>query len=286
MRLITSKRERSGHSLARYLLWETANSGLIESSILYLHGRNVPWVFCLPSSAGCRQGCLICAMPQDNSPNLLDKHELWEIFEYSRMQVGGLGMFQVSFMGQGEPLLNRKNIFGFCADLCKSFPEATIGISTVGIAEGIRAMSFEKWAEQVKLQLSLHWWPPDKRKQIIPSEKEYPAEKALLESARFAKKWGKKCSLNCVLLRGINDGVDDAQQIAKIAANGPFYVKISEFNPHENCIYSAATEKQITKYCETIMENDVVVHRFRSIGTSIGAGCGQTKLSHERICTI
>ena len=284
MKLLTCKKQIDGYSSATYLLWETSDHNLVESSILYIHGRSVPWVFCLPSSVGCRFGCRICAMPKENSPALLEKSQLQEIFEYSiTTQRTEAEAFQVSFMGQGEPFLNTKNIFEFCSGLYKNFPCVTIGISTVGIADGIRALASEVWAKCVKLQLSLHCWPPEKREQIIPAERQYPVEKALFESIHFAKKWGRKCCLNCALLYGVNDSLEDAQHIAEIAANGPFYVKVSQFNPHSNCIFKPVSEEQVIRYCEIIAQNNIEVHQFRSIGTSIGAGCGQTKLVSERV---
>lgn len=286
MRLITSEKHTEGYSSATYLLWQTDSHDLVESSILYIHGRSVPLIFCLPSSVGCSIGCLMCAVPEDSSPRSLDGEELLRVFEYSRGQVEDKVKFQVSFMGQGEPLLNIQNIFKFCGYLYSEYPEATIGISTVGIAAGISALSDESWAHCVKLQISLHAWPPDRRKRIIPVENIYPAKHALSEAKRFGKRFKRQCALNCVLLDGINDSPDDAQQIAEVAADGPFYVKVSNFNPHNNCTFRASNSRQMDKYCEVLRAHDIEVHRFRSIGTTIGAGCGQTRLTHLEACSL
>jgi 23S rRNA (adenine2503-C2)-methyltransferase len=186
--------------------------------------------------------------------------------------------FQVSFMGQGEPLLNEDSVFEFCGELCRVCPEVIIGISTAGIAGGIAALSRQAWAEQVKLQISLHWWPANKRQKIVPAEVLYPVEDALCEARRMGKKWRKRYGLNCVLLDGINDSAEDAQRIAEVAASGPFYVKVSEFNPYEGCVFAPARYERVERYCEIVRANNIDVHRFRSIGTAIGAGCGQTRL--------
>lgn len=280
MRLLTSKKQIEGSSHATYLLWETDTHDLVESSILYINGRNVPLIFCLPSSVGCSLGCLMCAVPEDSSPRGLVTEELLRIFQYSLGQVEDIGKFQVSFMGQGEPLLNVQNIFEFCDHLYNQYPEVIIGISTVGIAAGIKALSYESWAQCVKLQISLHAWPPERRKRIIPVENIYPVKDALTEAKRFGARLKKKCALNCVLIDGLNDSLDDAQQITKVAADGPFYVKVSNFNPHPNCTFKASNSSQMDGYCTVLRTHNIEVHRFRSIGTSIGAGCGQTRLTH------
>lgn len=69
MRLIARKEAAEGASHATYLLWEKTEAGLIESSLLYIHGRRIPSVCCLPSTVGCPVGCLLCSMPLSPSPN-------------------------------------------------------------------------------------------------------------------------------------------------------------------------------------------------------------------------
>lgn len=287
MRLVFRTSEQIGHSSATYLLWETWAHGLVESSILYLHGREVPWVFCLPSSVGCSLGCRICAMPSTSSPEPLEKDDLIAVLRYS-IRYSRTPQFQVSFMGQGEPLLNVQNIFDFCAQLYRDFPQVTIGISTVGISTGIRALASQDWVERVKLQISLHALPKEKRSAIIPAENRYPVSEAILEVQKLCYRLRRRCALNCTLLDGINDSPHDAIQIAEIAANGPFYVKVSEFNPHRKCPFVPASSAHMDTYCQSLEANKVEVHRFRSIGTNIGAGCGQTRLSSsvQNDCSI
>lgn len=278
MKLLFRTSEQIGCSRATYLLWQTPDCNLVESSILYIHGRSIPWVFCFPTSVGCSLGCRICAMPRTSSPGHLVKDDLVAILQYSLRSLK-TPEFQVSFMGQGEPLLNAQNVFDFCNKLHRDFPQVTIGISTVGISAGIRALANQEWIDRVNLQISLHALPQEKRSSIIPAENRYPVSESILEAERLFRGLKRKCALNCTLLDGINDSVHDAMQIAKIASNGPFYVKVSVFNPHRKCPFMPASSKQVDTYCQVLEANKVEVHRFHSIGTSISAGCGQTRLS-------
>ncbi len=216
-------------------------------------------------------------MPRTRFPRHLGRDDLVEMLQYS-LRYLKTPKFQVSFMGQGEPLLNAQNIFDFCAQLYRDFPQVEIGISTVGIAAGIRALASQEWVERVKLQISLHALPQEKRVSIIPAEKKYPVIESILEAEKLCGGLKRKCALNCTLLDGINDSPYDAMQIAKIAVNGPFYVKVSMFNPHRKCLFMPASSKQVETYCQVLKANKVEVHRFQSIGTNIGAGCGQTRL--------
>ena len=278
MRLLSIKSETTRSSLAAYLLWRTIVGGLVESSTLYLPGRRIPWVVCMPSSVGCSMGCRICAMRQCASPRQLELHEFRYMLTCAREHFGIPAQYQVSFMGQGEPLLNTENVFQFCADLCKPNPLVVLGISTVGISAAIRALASQQWASRVKLQLSLHCWPSGKRERIIPAERKHPIARAISEGAYFADRSGNPCCLNVALLQGVNDSREDADNIAKCAQLGSFYVKVSDFNPHSSASFLPSSEVRAERFCRALRERGVCVHRFKSIGTSLGAGCGQTRL--------
>ncbi len=254
---------------------------MVESSVLFISDRAIPWVFCMPSSVGCQMGCRICAMPQSREPRPLTKQELWAILEHSLGMAGHIETFQVSFMGQGEPLLNTANVFDFCSELLQLFPDATVGISTVGVADAIRELGRQSWAGSAKLQLSLHAWPSIKRQQITPAEEEYPVEHAVAEAGKFARKWGTRCCLNCVLLKDTNDSESDARSIAQVAEPDAFYVKVSEYNPEPHRPFLPATEARTQQFCDVLRGYKIAVHRFRSVGTKIGAGCGQTRLGRN-----
>lgn len=187
--------------------------------------------------------------------------------------------FQVSFMGQGEPLVNRGNVFRFCSQLLAAYPSASVGISTVGIADGIRDLSEQRWATSVKLQLWLHAWPALKREPIVPAKRLYPIKDSLDESLAFWRATGARVCLNCVLLEGGNDSEQDAAAIAELARNGPFYAKVSSFNPFPGTALTPSSEAATRKFCDILRRNHVDVKRFHSIGTSVYAGCGQTALA-------
>jgi 23S rRNA (adenine2503-C2)-methyltransferase len=285
MRLINEKIEKQGLSEATYLLWETKDHGLAESSILHIEGRSVPIVYCLPSSVGCQMSCTICAMPFTRIPRVLLKDELQSIIEYSlshsRYSARGKGDFQVSFMGQGEPLIDSINIFQVCRGLISKFPEAMVAISTVGIASGIQMLSNESWSNRVRLQISIHAWPAEKRMKIVPAERFYPVNQAIREAVLFATRWHTKVCLNCVLIEGINDSENDAREIIKLADKGPFYIKISEFNGNKKSRLKPAPDSSVFRFREILEAGGLETHTFKSLGTSIGAGCGQTRIEKE-----
>ena len=271
-----------GRSQATYLLWKTADGARVESSVLFISRRSTPWVICLPSTVACPFGCRMCAMPASKNARLLLAHKLVHIIqtslEYSDITRG----FQVSFMGQREPFINIENVFDACKWISDRFPDVEIGVSTVGLAHGIRELGRQKWAERVNLQISLHSWPGTKRREIIPAESDYPVEESILEAARLGRRLGKESCLNITLLKGINDSPIDALSIEDCAMSGPFYVKLSKYNPHSQRPFEAVSSTSEDEFYRILLSKWVKAKRFLSLGTSIEVGYGQTRIKEER----
>lgn len=279
MKLVKKKIEKYNRSSAIYLLWQTADGGNVESSVLYIANRKIPWVLCLPSSIGCSMGCSICSMPHSLTPKKLNVEDVFEIVKYSLSENATAGKFQISFMGQGEPLLNRINIFDFCDKFSAKYPQAMIGISTVGITEGITELSKQGWASKVKLQLSLHSIIPIVRKKLIPVEKLFPISASIKESEKFSIKFKRRVCLNITLIDGINDKSEHANKLASSLSNNCFYIKLSKFNRFNGINFRPSPKEKVSNFYNILSQKGFKVNLFKSIGNSIGAGCGQTKIS-------
>jgi len=278
MQLVLTERQHTEQSWAVYYQWALPSGESVESSVLYIGGRGIPHVVCLPNTIGCRMGCTFCAVQRAEFIRPIDAGALWQILHFSLQEMGYPAQFQVSFMGQGEPFDNAENLERFCVHLHTVFPSAIVGLSTVGVASGMLRLLEQPWATKVKLQLSVHAVPAGKRREIIPAEEHFPLEQALPAARRFAEMCGKPCCLSCVLLNGVNDDAEDAEQLAAVAKSGAFYVKISRLNPHSSCPYAPSPPEREAAFCAALRSHGVDVHIFQSIGTAIKVGCGQTRL--------
>ncbi len=207
------------------------------------------------------------------------EHELSEMTHHALSKHYHGQPFQISFMGQGEPLLNCDNIFSFCEKAVAHWPDVVFGISTIGIAEGIYALAACEWASRVKLQISVHALPKEKRLRILSVELDYPIQHAMEAAEHFATATGHTVYLSYVPLHGFNDGEDDAKLLADLAKAGPYCVKISEYNRPPGSPYLPATQEAINAFCACLDEREVPYYCFHSIGASYGIGCGQSRLT-------
>lgn len=278
MRLLVSETEHTERSAATYYQWAMPGGAVVESSLLHMHGRGVPYVVCLPSSIGCRMGCAFCAMPRMRAAEPLSISALWDVLMYSLDAAGNPGCFQVSFMGQGEPFDAGSSVKEFCGKVHRSYPNAMIGISTVGVAKGILSLGHLPWAQKVRLQLSVHALPPQKRQRVVRAEGEFPIAVALEAARQFGEQSGQRCCLAYVLIKDVNDAERDAGLLADVAEGGPFYVKVIELNPPPEGAFAPSPAERRERFLDVLASAGVEARYFRSLGRAVGAGCGQTRL--------
>lgn len=262
-------------SYAARFTWGRLGGRCVDSSLFFIKGREPSWVLCLPSTEGCRMGCAFCQVPRDGGARPISDGDLWHICEVMMESVPRRSRFQVSFMGQGEPFTNTVDVLSFCSELARRYPLAPIGISTVGIAEGIRELSDARWAVRVKLQVSVHQLPARKRETLVPAERVYPIEAAIGAAAQFARATQSRVCLNFVPLERTNTSAETAKLLAEMATPDRFYVKLSELNPCAGSRFTPASPARVAAFRSVLEQHGAEVHGFRSIGTQLGIGCGQ-----------
>jgi len=160
-------------------LWRLACGEVIESVLIPTRDR---LTLCVSSQAGCALACTFCATGWSGFGRQLSPGEIAGQYRASVRwaRERGLGsVTNVVFMGMGEPLANRHNVFPALEILHAGYGVGArrITVSTVGVVPGIRALAARK--EQFRLALSLHAPTSELRKQLVPLEKRYPLEQLI-----------------------------------------------------------------------------------------------------------
>jgi len=270
--------QNQSNSKAISLIWRNSKFQSIENSALYIHNRNIPWVICMPNTVGCAMKCKFCSIQYSNSPTLIEYKEIWKIYKKSLSILNPPREHQISFMGHGEPLLNLDNIIKFCNKLLSINDQVVVGFSTVGITDKLDILMNQDFSKRIKLQISFHAWPSEKRKQIIPVEAKYPIEETINIAMRYAIKYDKKYCINYVLFSDFNDSEDDVEKLCSIINQKYFYIKVSSFNSFNNSSLISASSERTEKFINLLKQKKYEVHSFTSLGVAIGVGCGQTSI--------
>lgn len=262
-------------SWAKKYLWGLAGTPLAESVVMkYVYGLSA----CLSTQAGCPVGCLFCASSIIGFERSLSKGEIIEQFlGMCRDRKERIG--HIVFMGTGEPFLNYEAVLDAINTL--AMPEGyglsrrKFTVSTVGVPEAIRR--FAKDSGGVRLALSLHAATDRVRDQIVPWNKRYPVEEIVSALHSYAKYTGQRVTVEYMLLRGVNDSLEEASRLAELLSDIDCLVNLIPWNYVPGLKFERPERLRVEKFHEVLLRNRVKVTVRRSLGGEIEAACGQLR---------
>ena len=254
------------------ILFQTEGNSRVEAVIIKDDDRLTG---CLSSQVGCVVGCKFCSTGGIGFQRNLNAGEiLGQYFEMEKS--AGKKLNNIVFMGMGEPLLNRQEVFKAIELLTDpkgiGFPQRKITISTFGLIPGIEAMI--KSNLKVNFAVSLSATTEEQRQILIPTYRKYTIKKIIKAANKFALSSGDRVSINYLLLNNVNDSDADAERLSELLRGLRSKVNIMEFNGGYGK-FSRSDNFQVDQFVNTLLKNRVKVTRRTSKGADIGAACGQ-----------
>ena len=236
---------------------------------------------CVSSQVGCPVGCKFCASGIGGlDGNLTAGRIVEQVWRLGRLE--GVGrVSNVVFMGMGEPLANFANVTQAIrimnAEWGLGIGARKITVSTVGLPPAIRKLcAFEI---PVTLALSLHAPFDELRRKIIPWA-EYSTIDELLDACQeWFVKTGREITLEYILLGGVNDRREHAEELARLARSMRANVNLIRYNEVEGVPFARPTSGDVHAFQEVLRAKHVNSHIRASRGRDIAAACGQ--LRHE-----
>ena len=233
---------------------------------------------CLSTQVGCAMGCSFCASGLDGLSRNLTAGEMVEQVFHLR-SVCDQRISNVVFMGMGEPLANYEATVSAVRAIID--PERLgisgrrVTVSTIGSPTLIRRFAGEDLA--VTLAISLHA-PNDRMRRELISGVGKTTIKELLDAGReYFGRRGRELTLEYVLLAGVNDSVECATELAKLAKQVRCNVNLIRFNPVEGLRFGRPSEKAVGAFRDRLSEAGVNVHVRASRGAKANAACGQLR---------
>ncbi|MDW8465766.1 MAG: 23S rRNA (adenine(2503)-C(2))-methyltransferase RlmN [Chloroherpetonaceae bacterium] len=255
------------------LLYKLSDGAHIETVLIpdLREGRKRMTV-CVSSQVGCALACTFCATGYMGfSRNLT-------IGEITDQVLGAMQLAQarysqritnVVFMGMGEPLLNLERVKEAIDILSHDRYQFKIGerhitISTAGIVPGI--LDLAESPHKCRLAISLHSAIEEKRQAIMPIAKTYSLGELKTALQHYAHKQHKPIFIEYLLLRGINDGEDDAKALIKFARAVPCKINLIDYNPIVNINYARTDDATRDAFIRKLVEANLTVTVRRSRG--------------------
>lgn len=237
---------------------------------------------CLSTQVGCPLGCSFCATGKMGfHRNLIAGEIVDQLLTIQRIL--NVDVTNIVIMGMGEPFLNYDETIKAC-DLISHDKGIAIGkrkitISTSGLIPGIKRFADE--GQRYKLAISLNAADDQIRNEMMPINKKYPLNELINAAKYYAAKSRHRVTFEYVMIRGVNDSMNDSQKLARLIKGLKCKLNIIPYNSidEKNKIPS---EDQINAFIRPFLDMNVVVSVRRSKGSDIGAACGQLYYDYQK----
>jgi 23S rRNA (adenine2503-C2)-methyltransferase len=107
----------------------------------------------------------------------------------------------------------------------------------------------------------------------MPVNERYPLREVLAECRRHFERTHRKVFVEYVLLRGVNDRVEQARQLAALLEPHVYKVNLIPYNP--TGMYEGSTRKAIAAFKAVLDEARLPATIRLTRGRDIAAACGQ-----------
>lgn len=256
-------------------LFELEDGGLIEY-VLMIHdyGKSL----CVTSQLGCNMGCRFCAS------GLLKKQRNLTAGEMVNQVLSVMNDTQervshVVVMGTGEPFDNYDHVMDFIHII--NHPKGlAIGarhltISTCGLCDKIEM--YAHVGIQDNLAIYLHDPNDEIRDQLMPINKAYPMDQLRETIEYYIEKTNRRVTLEYILLRGVNDQIVHARQLAHYIRGLNAYVNLIPYNAVDEHGYQQSLPQDVEAFKNELLRLKINVTQRKEHGRDIDGACGQLR---------
>ena len=235
----------------RKFLMEVEGGKNIEA-VLIPNGERL--TLCVSSEVGCAMGCRFCFTSKMGLMRRLDASEIvGQYLNAAQSLNDGRRITNIVFMGMGEPLDNVDNVTRAIEiihdQMGIGFARRKITVSTSGLAPLIKNVA----DAGVRLAISLNATTNEIRDQVMPINRKYPLEVLLQACRDYSVQTGEMITFEYVMLKGVNDSVDDAHRIAKLTKGIPSKINLIPFNEHPDSGFTRPASRDVFEFQKTLM---------------------------------
>ena len=254
-------------------LFELKDGNFAEAVLMRFDNR-ANLTACISTQVGCPMGCEFCATAKLGFKRNLDVDEIIQQIFLIQADTG-LKVTNIVYMGQGEPLLNFDNLIGSIKIFREQFQIGArrITVSTCGIIPQINKLADLDF--QSTLAISLHAGDQETRANIMPVAKKYGFEELLSCLKKYTEKTGRRVTIEYVLIKDINDGLEDAKKLAYAISKLKSNVNLIVYNQNEKSNFKKPSKENVMKFKYILEASGKKVTVRLERGADIDAACGQ-----------
>jgi len=282
--LLTPVRHQSADGgRTRKTLWRLHDGALVESVLMRYPDRAT---VCISSQAGCGMACPFCATGQSGLTRNLSAAEIigQAVAAAAAMASGeipgGPGrLSNVVFMGMGEPLANYARVRKTLDALLTPAPhglglaQRSVTVSTVGVVPAIRKLTEE--GLNITLAVSLHAPDDELRNTLVPINTRWNVAEVLEAADAYARRTGRRYSIEYALIRDINDQPFRADLLGKLLSTRLAHVNLIPLNPTPGSKWDASPLPAQREFVARLRAAGVPTTVRDTRGSDIDGACGQ-----------
>ena len=274
-----------------------SNDGTLKFLVELFDGNKVECVYipektrgtiCISSQVGCSLTCTFCRSGTQRLVKNLSPSEIVSQLMLVKDRLKDWGdqkiISNIVFMGQGEPLINMKNLKTAIQILKDknglNYGNKKITVSTSGIANKISEAADEIGTY---LALSLHAPNDELREKIMPINKKFKIKELIKQLKYYTSVVKEPIFLEYVMLKGVNDTMECAKELVKLMSQFDSKVNLIEFNSWPGVKFEPTERKDIEKFSKYIQDKGYMSFIRRSRGDDVLAACGQLRTESEKI---
>jgi len=267
--------ERIAQDGTTKLLWKLDTGAIIESVMIPADKRNT---LCISSQVGCAMNCQFCYTARMGFQSNLATAEIVDQVVQARRHFDkkDIRLTNIVFMGMGEPLHNPNNVIPATNILCDrkglSFGTRKVTVSTSGLAPEIERFGRESDA---RLAVSLNATTDEIRDWIMPINRRYPLGVLLDTLKDYPYKEHERVTFEYVMLRDVNDSMEDAARIVELTRDIPCKINLIPFNPHKGTEFVSSPMERIREFQQFLLSKNLVTTVRETRGDDGMAACGQ-----------
>jgi 23S rRNA (adenine2503-C2)-methyltransferase len=256
---------------------------------------------CVSSQVGCTLNCTFCHTGTQRLVRNLTAGEIVGQVMAARDRLGDWpggtrpsdGMIptgdrcitNIVMMGMGEPLYNFEAVRDAILIMADGdgigISKRRITLSTSGVVPMIERAGSEIGC---MLAVSLHAVRDDLRNELVPLNRKYGIAE-LLEACRNypGVSNAKRITFEYVMLKGVNDSIDDAKALVRLLKGIPAKINLIPFNPWPDSRYECSDWERIEKFSQVVFDAGYASPVRTPRGRDILAACGQLKSASEKL---
>lgn len=265
--------EKNDGETKKFLL-KTADHLEVESVVIPMQAGGT---LCISSQVGCRMGCAFCETGRMGLLRNLTTEEIISQVFVAR-HVLGYPIRNIVFMGMGEPFDNYDAVMQAARILMDAkgfaFGRNHVTISTSGVVSAIQKFTYEQ-GPKPNLAVSINAPDDASRNRLMPVNRKYMMNQLYQVMQEYNQITGLDILTAYVLLKDVNDSVDDADRLAEYLKGLNVKINLIPYNPQTRDRFARPDDQTIELFRQRLRSYGYQTLLRHTKGKDIMAACGQ-----------